>query len=768
MKRKIASIAALWLCLLLAVFVYTDRDEYTWRFAGETLGDILMDAQEAKAREAAAQDALAAAREEAARRTLSGTVDGEVQFDHAPTTRPIRDGEPGLNLPWGTYEVTVAYSSSAPFEIGAVSAGRQAFIRDGRASIAAGEGEARFAFTLTDSAERVFVACGLPQGAQVHAVTVRKVGSGVFSADLAAYALLLGGVLTALVVLSWDRSARVAQRRTDALVLIGAALFASMPLLWSGVYDGHDLFFHLNRIEGIAAGLRAGQFPVRIHASTLMGYGYAAPQFYPELFLYFPAVMRNLGVSLSACVRVFEMMINLAAALVCYFSCRRLMRDRYTALGASVLYTLCLYRLCNMYVRATLGESLAMVFFPLLILGMAEVFAGDERRWPLLSLAMTGIFMAHLLSAMFAVLFGVLGALLCAKKLIREPRRIFAIVKAALTMALCSLWFLVPMLDYTSAGINTSVTVDASEHVMRFGAYLVGFPGDVMGLPYEATDFSYTVGTVPGYAILLGCALLVLQFYVGGMNAGGEDGRRDRLSLALLLLGALALLGATELFPWDWACSLSRPYSTLFTQIQYPWRLVGVACPLLCIAGAWGFMRSEKHRRAGLLAIAVLSCVFAGYTMQVFVQQEPVLKQDSFCDTRIRQYEYLYENTYKEALLPGAVVAVGAPEMTIENYDKQGTNLSFTISLPQGSQYLELPLLYYPGYKAEVNGEACRVVRGDNNVLRVYGVPEGAGHDVRVWFESPGIWLAAQGASLCGAALLALALLGMRRRKERA
>ena len=135
---------------------------------------------------------------------------------------------------------------------------------------------------------------------------------------------------------------------------------------------------------------------------------------------------------------------------------------------------------------------------------------------------------------------------------------------------------------------------------------------------------------------------------------------------------------------------------------------------------------------------------------------------------RIRQYEYLYENTYKEALLPGAVVAVGAPEMTIENYDKQSTNLSFTISLPQGSQYLELPLLYYPGYKAEVNGEACRVVRGDNNVLRVYGVPEGAGHDVCVWFESPGIWLAAQGASLCGAALLAIALLGMRRRKERA
>lgn len=39
------------------------------------------------------------------------------------------------------------------------------------------------------------------------------------------------------------------------------------------------------------------------------------PEFYPELFLYFPAALRNLGVSLSASVRVFEACINLATAL---------------------------------------------------------------------------------------------------------------------------------------------------------------------------------------------------------------------------------------------------------------------------------------------------------------------------------------------------------------------------------------------------------------------------------------------------------------------
>ena len=102
------------------------------------------------------------------------------------------------------------------------------------------------------------------------------------------------------------------------------------------------------------------------------------------MFLYFPAALRNLGVSLSASVRVFEACINLATALACYLCVRSLMRSRRAAVGASVLYTLCIYRLVNLYTRATLGESLAMIFFPMVLLGLYEVLRRDEKRWPLL------------------------------------------------------------------------------------------------------------------------------------------------------------------------------------------------------------------------------------------------------------------------------------------------------------------------------------------------------------------------------------------------
>ena len=554
MIKKVWSIAALWLCLIVLVFVYTDRDEYTWRFSGEALSHVLMTRETADAREAAAQQAMDQERERVLAR--SGQWTSEDQYAGAPMTQPAVDAELGLNLMWGSYEATISYASPEDVDIYAVSALRQPFIRDDHAVLDAFEKTAVFSFTLTDSCEQVAFACDLPSGAAIHDITVHKTGAGIFSRDLAAYALLAGAVLTVLLVLAWDRSPEGALRRRDAMIIVLTAAFASMPLMWRGIFDGHDLFFHLNRIEGVAAGLRAGQFPVAIHASTLLGYGYAAPQFYPELFLYIPAIMRNLGVSLAASVCVFEMMIHLACASVCYVSARAVLGSRRTALGAMMLYTLCSYRISNVYVRAALAESLAMIFFPLLIWALYEVLVRDEKKWPLLALSMGCIFLSHLLSTLFAAGMCGLCALLDAKKLIREPRRILACVKAALVTILMSACFLVPFLDYARAGINTSVALMAGDHVLMPGALFVGFPGAAKDLVYEAMDFSYSVGVVPGLAIVLGCAILLIRLY---SRAHAQD-RCDRLCLVFLLLGALLLILSTQAFPWAWLCALCYFY----------------------------------------------------------------------------------------------------------------------------------------------------------------------------------------------------------------
>ena len=356
MRKKVLSLILLWAALLALALIYTDRDEYTWRYEGGELAQIVITREEADARQKQADEAMALTQQAAQARTDAGLWGSENEWED--DFLPAQGENGGLNLMWGDYQATIEYEDAARMDAHVVSAGYQAFIENGDAH---DEAEAEnvllhrlsFVFRLTDSTPNLYLASENPEA--IRAVTVHKVGAGVLSADLCAYAALAGAVLTALLVLSWDQTERGRKKRRDMAVVLCAAAFACMPLLWRGVYDGHDLFFHLNRIEGIANGLRNGQFPVRIHSSTLLGYGYAAPEFYPELFLYLPALLRNLGVSLCACVRVFEACIHLATAVSCYLCVRGMMNSHRVAVGASVLYTLCIYRLVNVYTRATLG-----------------------------------------------------------------------------------------------------------------------------------------------------------------------------------------------------------------------------------------------------------------------------------------------------------------------------------------------------------------------------------------------------------------------------
>ena len=756
MAKKLVSVAALWLALAALVFIYTDRNEYTWRYEEDTLSQILIGGEEVERNEQRYQDAMAKEQQAAQARTEAGLW-GTGTYDVEPFL-PAQGENGGLNLPWGDYDVTVEYDSPADMELRAVSAGRQTFIQNGIWRLAAGEEKTVCRFTLTDSTSGLLIAGDPAEGAEIRSITVHKVGAGIFSADLAAYAALLGAVLTVLLVLSWDTSARGRMRRRDALMVLGAAAFSCMPLLWGGVFDGHDMLFHLNRIEGIASGLRCGQFPVRIHASTLLGYGYAASEFYPELFLYIPAILRNMGVSLCASVRVFEAGINLLAALSCYVSAKAIFDSRRTAVGASVLYTLCVYRLVNLYTRATLGESLAMIFFPLIIWSLYEVLRRDDGKWPLLALGMTGVCMSHLLSTLFSVLFCAIAAVFSLPKLMREKRRFLSILKAAAITVLCCVWFYVPMMQYSGDGVSTSVVLDAQENVLQPGGFFVTFAGDMNADIPE--DFAYTIGVVPGLALLVGCALLLVRRYAQGKAA--MDGK-DRVALALGALGAVALIGATDAFPWELVCSLRRPFSTFFKQIQFPWRLVGVAVPMMSMAAAWGYLKDDRHASAGAAVIVALCAACSGYTMQCMVQRTPVLDKETFTDTRISQFEYTYVGTEKTALKPGDIRVGGAEgAYSVLEMTKHGTNLTAVIEM-DGGAYIEFPLLYYPGYQAAVNGIPCKAARGTNNMLRVYGTASGQTATVDISFKPPMAWIAAQSVSLLGLALLILSLRRMKR-----
>lgn len=91
--------------------------------------------------------------------------------------------------------------------------------------------------------------------------------------------------------------------------------------------------------------------------------------------------------------------------------------------------------------------------------------------------------------------------------------------------------------------------------------------------------------------------------------------------------------------------------------------------------------------------------------------------------------------------------------------------MSFVLDVPQGLSALELPLLYYPGYRVTDNGNECLTMLGTNNVIRVLRIQEGMGRQIEVWFDEPIAWTISAYVSLAGVALLGVLILRGRKRR---
>ena len=105
--------------------------------------------------------------------------------------------------------------------------------------------------------------------------------------------------------------------------------------------------------------------PARLNSFSFNGFGYGEPVFYPNLFVYIPALLMKAGIPMVGAVQLWLMLCNAGTAAIMYFSAGRLFRSRTAGCFCSILYTLGIYRLGNCYTRAAYGELLAMMFLPL-------------------------------------------------------------------------------------------------------------------------------------------------------------------------------------------------------------------------------------------------------------------------------------------------------------------------------------------------------------------------------------------------------------------
>lgn len=528
-------------------------------------------------------------------------------------------------------------------------------------------------------------------------------------------------------------------------------LAASYPLFTDYLISGHDLAFHMNRIEGIAQGLRQGIFPVKIHPFWANDYGYAVGVFYGDTFLYFPAFLRNMGFSLQEAYKIYVFLVNLATALISWKCFGQIFGSNRIGLFASLLYTLAPYRLSNLYLRGSVGEYTALTFLPMILCGFYLIFTEDYKKpdyWKHFlspALGLTGIVQTHVISCEMVGIFIIIACLIMIDR-VCKLQVFLTLCLAAVTTLLLNLNFLVPFLSYFGGDFVMNSEEWYHTPIQSAGAYIAQlFPIFQNGTGSSMVTASGMAGEMPlgtGFALFLGLLLFVWLLFTGGFSC---KGKRTKLAVISAVLAVLSLYMSTNLFPWNALADLSNLTRTMVYNLQFPWRFLTIATLFLVVVTCSALQLAAKHfSKAKCLCIfTALTCFFVisgSWFYYDILNRGDVYRPYDTTDLNsclLGSEEYLPAGTNLSLLSLAEPIADEGVE--IHHYEKEGTNIQLRLTNRSEIGYVELPLLYYKGYVALSGSDILPLGKGTNNVIRLE-LPAGFDGEVKVYFHEPLSW----------------------------
>lgn len=602
-----------------------------------------------------------------------------------------------------------------------------------------------------------------------------EVGSGSLRSDGPVYTdawwlllLAVGGILLAVRAV---RRCRRGQPR-EAQLLALATVF-SLPFMTDHLPWGMDLEFHLSRIYGIGLALREGQFPVRLNFE--FSGGYLSSTMYPELFLYPSGLMCAGGASVLLATKVLLILTTFATVYVGYYAMRQMLGDT-GGMVFTLLYLCCPYRLNDIYSRAALGEALAMAFVPLAIVGVWQLLQERYRAgfWNAM-LGITCLLQSHVITTflvgVFGVLYGVVVLLVDGKRFFADRRRPLTIAAAAGCTLLVNAWYLVAFLHFSSWDLHIFHEPGAlgvtrlSPWQMFMNTYTT------MGDSLDAT----TQGEMPlsiGLALLLGTLLFLYRRLT--RPAGAADDAGDRIQRGLFASGWVLLWLTSTLFPWPQLSNIPA-VDGVFSKIQFIWRLLILAAPLLTAGTAQELIRQWRaENRLGMAAsvcivtLAIWSATYASSQYLFFNRTLMPSNSGGWNHTMFYDGQYLLTETTIGAVgyqLQQGIGIIGSAEVT--DWNKQGSRVTLTFHRydPAEPTVFRVPLYNYGMYRATLSDGRQLPIRSDEHynlveVLVTDGTTDGT---ITVAYHAPRRFRLGEGVTLLSVA----ALLWLRRRGRR-
>ncbi len=506
---------------------------------------------------------------------------------------------------------------------------------------------------------------------------------------------------------------------------MAALLVAFLPLFTVNCVNGHDVEYHLLRIEALKAGILAGKPFLRVNMLYFGGRGYASSMFYPDFLLYIPALLRCAGVSINASYHIF-IALCIALSFGTMYYAALLIGEKYAsaesarlaALVAGVIYVLAQYHIDDIYTRSAVGEFTAMIFIPMLMYGMFEILCGEVNRPGIMVAGFVGTILCHTTTTVFFIGIYALSFIVAIVISLRKNKKaelvkeIIVLAVSAVLVILLTAFYWLPMLEqFMDAAFQTN----AGGFDMNYEKLLV-------------KDIFRNAN--PG----LGAVLPVMTFALSLWVHTDSDVREEKKELLFIadffaVVAVIFALGSTGILPWG---RLQR----FVGFIQFPWRLFIIATPMMAVACGLYILiitnrRSEADGVSGARLGRAMALLVAGI-MMVSAMGNIARIDEGYYSYSDDYYEYTDHTgnviggewlpvtvTDRNALKEDCNIAVASDGSQIE---VTRTANALSLNVPAGVEYVDVPFIYYKGYAAVGGGNEALPLdgSGENGSVRVY------------------------------------------------
>ncbi len=466
------------------------------------------------------------------------------------------------------------------------------------------------------------------------------------------------------------------------------------------------------RVQQMVKCLKDFQIPCRWIPD--MGYQYGYPQFnfYPPSVFYLGGLFNLIGIQVIDSVKILFILGFVLSAFSMYFFLKEWL-GKYPALIGAILYSVVPYKAAEVYVRGSLSEFFAFVFFPLIFWSSQKLIKEEKSKYiAYIGISIGLLLLTHnLMSFIFLPIFGiwVLTLVILEKKWKIFPK---IILGSLLGLGLAA-FFTLPVIfegRYVHLETLTGGYFDWRQHFVDIKQLFIlnhfGYGSSYLG-PND--DLSLSVGIVQWILACFGIIISIITF------------KKDKkLSLISFVLGGVSLL---VIFLMHQKSSFIWEVIPGFKLLQFPWRFLSDSTFLLSILGAIGIYKiSNLNKKVGF-ALGVFA-IFSLFALHLtFFQPKDWFYINDTQKFSGQSWEKqltisIFDYLPIFAKLPPNKKAPELPEALKGKVEflsyKKGSNYQFgEVKVASGDAILRLPLFDFPGMQLYVDNK--KVEHVNNN-----------------------------------------------------